>query len=88
MLGKALRLLALLVALDIAAGAVIDAQLVARPWTACVALAQTPTGGRVQACGAALRSIWAVDLPAASWAVVREARVVWANSRKGVNTIG
>lgn len=87
MITRAFRLLLLLAALDIAAGVVLDARMVARPWAACVALGQRPTQGEGAACWAALRSVPAVDLPAASWAVVREARVVWANSQRGVNTI-
>ncbi len=87
MIGRLVRVVALLVVLDIAAGAALDARLVARPWTHCVALAQKPTSVGVRACGAAVSSIWTTALPAASWAVVREARTIWQNAKGGSNTI-
>lgn len=87
MIGRLLRLVVLLAALDIAAGAVLDARLVARPWAECVQLAQRPTRNAASACGAAAESVATVDLPAASWAVVREARTIWTNANAGRNTI-
>ncbi len=87
MIGRLVRVVVLLVVVDIAAGAVLDARLVARPWTYCVALTQKPTSIGVRACGAAVSSIWTTALPAASWAVVREARTIWKNASGGQNTI-
>jgi hypothetical protein len=52
-----------------------------------VVLAQHPTRGAAGVCGRAVASIWQTDLAAASWAIVREARLVWFNSRHGVNTV-
>lgn len=86
-IGRVVRVVVLLAVLDVAAGAALDARLVARPWAHCVALAQKPTSVGVRACGAAVASLWTTDLPAASLAVVREAQTIWANAKNGRNTI-
>lgn len=87
MFGRLVRVAALVVVLDIVAGVVLDAQLVARPWTACAAVVQRPAAAPAQACGAAVESVWTTDLPAASQTLVREARLVWKNARAGRNTV-
>jgi len=87
MIGRLVRLAILLAAIDVAAGVALDARMVARPWAECVAIAQRPTRSEATVCGRALESVWTTDLPAASWAILREARLIWRNSQKGVNTI-
>jgi len=87
MMRRFVKLVAWLVVIDIGLGVIYDGQMVGGTWRACAAVAQHPTRQAAGACGELAQTSITQGIPWISREIVREARIIWQNSREGKNTI-
>jgi len=87
MLRRFVRVAVWLAIVDIALGVVYDGQRVGGTWRSCAAVTQHVSSASAAACEELAKASVTQGIPWVSREIVREARIIWQNSRAGKNTI-